>query len=50
MISKDNTTLNFVIPKELKTQFEELAKKENRSMGNLLVKLIKDYLDNSSNK
>lgn len=50
MISKDNTTLNFVIPKELKERLEEQAKQENRSMGNLLVKIIKDYLDKKTSK
>lgn len=44
MISKDNTTFNFVIPKDLKEKLEARAKEEGRSIGNLLVKLIKDYL------
>ena len=49
MISKNNTTFNFVLPKDLKEKLEARAKEEGRSIGNLLVKLIKDYLsDNSS--
>lgn len=50
MISKDNTTLTFVIPKELKERLEEKAKQEDRSMGNLIVKLLKDYLNNTISK
>ncbi len=48
MISKDNTTFNFVIPKDLKEKLEARAKEEGRSVGNLLVKLIKDYLSGNS--
>ena len=48
MISKDNTTFNFVIPKDLKEKLEAIAKEEGRSIGNLLVKLIKDYLSGNS--
>lgn len=48
MISKDNTTFNFVIPKDLKEKLEARAKEEGRSIGNLLVKLIKDYLSGNS--
>ena len=48
MISKDNTTFNFVIPKDLKGKLEARAKEEGRSIGNLLVKLIKDYLSGKS--
>ena len=48
MISKDNTTFNFVIPKDLNEKLEARAKEEGRSIGNLLVKLIKDYLSGNS--
>ena len=48
MISKDNTTFDFVIPKDLKEKLEARAKEEERSIGNLLVKLIKDYLSGNS--
>ena len=47
-ISKDNTRTLITIPKELKKQLEELAKKDNRSFNNLVVKILKDYVGNLS--
>ena len=43
-ISPKNTTMSFVIPKELKTELGILATKENRSMGNLICTLIDNYV------
>ena len=47
-ISKDNTRTLITIPKELKKQLEEIAKQDNRSFNNLVVKILKDYVCNSS--
>jgi len=47
-ISKDNTRTLITIPKELKKQLEEIAKQDNRSFNNLVVKVLKDYVRNSS--
>jgi predicted HicB family RNase H-like nuclease len=47
-ISKDNTRTVITIPKELKKQLEELAKQDNRSFNNLVIKILKDYVSNSS--
>ena len=47
-ISKDNTRTLITIPKELKKQLEEIAKQDNRSFNNLVVKILKDYVNNSS--
>jgi len=47
-ISKDNTRTLITIPKELKKQLEEIAKQDNRSFSNLVVKILKDYVRNSS--
>jgi predicted HicB family RNase H-like nuclease len=47
-ISKDNTRTLITIPKELKKQLEEIAKQDNRSFNNLVVKILKDYVSNSS--
>jgi predicted HicB family RNase H-like nuclease len=47
-ISKDNTRTLITIPKELKKQLEEIAKQDNRSFNNLVVKILKDYVRNSS--
>ena len=47
-ISKDNTRTLITIPKKLKKQLEEIAKQDNRSFNNLVVKILKDYVSNSS--
>lgn len=47
-ISKDNTRTLITIPKELKKQLEEIAKQDNRSFNNLVIKILKDYVRNSS--
>jgi predicted HicB family RNase H-like nuclease len=47
-ISKDNTRTLITIPKELKKQLEEIAKQDNRSFNNLVVKILKDCVRNSS--
>ena len=43
-ISSDNTTMSFVIPKTLKDEVGILATKENRSMSNLIVTLLDNYV------
>jgi len=47
-ISKDNARTVITIPKELKKQLENLAKQDSRSFNNLVVKILKDYVNNSS--
>ncbi len=47
-ISKNNTRTLITIPKELKKQLEKLAKNDNRSFNNLVVKILNDYVSNSS--
>ncbi len=44
-VSKDNTRTNITIPKELKAELEEIAKKQNRSFNNLVITILKDYRD-----
>ena len=43
-ISKDNTTMSFVIPKTLKEELGSIDAKENRSMSNLLCTLVDNYV------
>ena len=43
-ISENNTRINVTIPKYLKLQAEIIATKQNRSLSNLIVTLIKDYV------
>lgn len=43
-VSKDNTRTLITLPKELKTKLEKLAKEDERSFNNLVVKILKDYV------
>ena len=43
-IAPENTTMSFVIPRELKKELGILATKENRSMGNLICTLVDNYV------
>lgn len=45
-ISDKNTRTMITISKELKKQLEEIAKEENRSLNNLMVTVLKNYVDN----
>lgn len=43
-ISDNNTIMSFVIPKELKNELGKIAAKERRSMSNLIVNLVDNYI------
>lgn len=40
-----DTTITFMLSSELKKEIQEQAKKEARTMSNLLIKIIKEYLE-----
>jgi len=42
-VSKTNTRTLITIPKELKTKLEQLAAKDDRSLNNLIIKILKEY-------
>jgi len=44
MLSDEKTRVIISLPKELKKQIEELAKKENRSLSNFIVNMIKSQM------
>ena len=44
MASSPNTKMLLTIPKDLKTQIEELAKEENRSTTNMIITILLKYL------
>lgn len=44
VVSKDNTRTLITLPKELKAKLEELAKQDERSFNNLVLKVLKDYV------
>lgn len=45
-ISKDNTRTMLTIPKDIKTELEQIAKGQNRSFNNLILTIIIEYLKN----
>ena len=44
LISKDKTRILLTIKRDIKSTLEEIAKKENRSLNNLIITILKDYL------
>lgn len=44
-LSEKNTTMSFAIPKTLKDEIGVIAEKENRSMSNLIVTLLDNYVN-----
>ena len=44
-ISELNTRTNITIPKDLKSKLEEISKAENRSFNNLVITILRDYVD-----
>ncbi len=44
-ISEDKTRTNITIEKTLKKQLEEEAKKQNRSFNNLVITILKKYIE-----
>jgi len=45
-IGKDKTRTNITIEKAFKEELEELAKKENRSLNNLIITILKEHVNN----
>lgn len=46
-ISKENTRTNITIPIQLKKQLESVAKEQNRSLNNLIITILKEYIETS---
>ena len=46
-ISKDNTRMILTIPKDLKAELERIAQKQNRSVNNLILTIIKSSISNT---
>ena len=49
-LSDKNTTMSFAIPKTLKDEIGVISEKENRSMSNLIVTLLENYVSFNKNK
>ena len=46
-VSESNTRTMITLPKELKKELEERAKKENRSFNNFVVTILKEFMAKS---
>ena len=46
-VSKEKTGVLVNMDKSLKERLTELAKKQNRSLSNLIVTVLKDYVDSA---
>lgn len=44
-VAPNKTRTNITIEKELKSQLEEIAKKEGRSFNNLVINILKEYME-----
>lgn len=49
-ISDKNTRIPLTINKILKSDLEKIAEKENRSLNNLIVTVLKNYRDSTNKK
>lgn len=43
--SEDKTRTNITIPKELKAKLEKIAEKENRSFNNLVITVLRKFVE-----
>lgn len=50
MIKETNTRISVTVSKDNRDKLKELAKKENRSMSNMVEHLITSYIERSSEK
>ena len=44
-ISTNNTRTLITIPKDLKLKLEETSKTQNRTFNNLIITILKDYIE-----
>ena len=49
-ISPENTRTNITISKELKSELEKLAQIDNRSFNNLVITILKNYVESTKEK
>ena len=46
-ISNKNTRTTITIPKDLKKELEIIAKEQNRSFNNLVITILKKFIDDT---
>ena len=44
-IGEDKVRTNITFPKELKSELEEIAKKDGRSFNNIVIKVLSDFVE-----
>ena len=44
-VGEDKVRTNITFPKELKSELEEIAKKDGRSFNNLVIKVLSDFVE-----
>jgi len=49
-IGKNNTRMIVTIPIKLKEQLDALAEEEGRSTSNLVVKIVKEYIEQNQSR
>ena len=50
-IAKDKVRISFVIPKDLKDELTDISELEERSLSNMFVRILRDYVNrNRQNK
>lgn len=49
-ISDANTRTNITIPKNLKAELKKLAQADNRSFNNLVITVLKNYVESLKEK
>lgn len=49
-VSKDNTRIIITLPKQLKEDAERIAEKETRTLSNLAIVALKEYIERHKEK
>lgn len=47
-IASENTRTNITMPKDLKAKLEKISKEKNRSFNNLVITILKDYIEEAT--
>lgn len=50
MVSDDKVRMLITVTKEMKEELDKIAEEETRNTSNLVVSILKDYLNNRNSK
>jgi metal-responsive CopG/Arc/MetJ family transcriptional regulator len=48
MVGEDKVRILVTVPKEMKAELDKIAEEETRNTSNLIVSILKDYLNNKT--